>query len=333
MSLPRAGYSRALGAGQLSLRSLNRIERHLERHLTLEVLPDSVLKGSNGGAKITALLSRLHLRVARHSSDSWEGLVVGFPGTAAQLSTDFMGTPYLRKILYPILDLHRRLQDHYSSRLPCLYLLGHRFPDVLLRKFSLLESVTQHVIVLTNDLTQKYGSRALELPTSIHNEYDAQAFLCREMSANAGMTISAGNGRSLQLKYLAHEVACREGTRQPERLDILAVNQQDKALVAFELKGPGASRLEVENLFLQGIEHLQWLEANKMAVKLIFEGPRGRQINTRKRSRLVLGLFQANVPTLFSELRERAGKRDRHLRIDFVSLQDDTNGGITATLL
>ena len=104
---------------------------------------------------------------------------------------------------------------------------------------------------------------------------------------------------------------------RPERLDVLGVDNEDRSLVAFEIKGPDCGQVELENLFLQGLAHRRWLERNKMAVELMFDGPRGRRINARKRVRLLLGFFQEEVPALFWEMREEA-MRDPYLRIDFV---------------
>ena len=67
--------------------------------------------------KITDELTRLPIYVAR-GLKSWGGLVVAFPGSTKQLTTEIVGTPYLRRILYPILDLHRRINNHYRKRLP-----------------------------------------------------------------------------------------------------------------------------------------------------------------------------------------------------------------------
>jgi hypothetical protein len=61
------------------------------------------------------------------------------------------------------------------------------------------------------------------------------------------------------------------------------------------MKGPEAKRVEIENLFLQGLEHRNWLEYNKMAVKLMFDGVRGPRINTRKRVRLLLAFFEPDT--------------------------------------
>ena len=57
-----------------------------------------------------------------------------------------------------------------------------------------------------------------------------------------------------------------------------------------------------------------------MAIKVLFEGPKGKNINTRKRVRLVLGFCSDTVPNLFYELRYKAVKKDPHLKIDFLKL-------------
>ena len=101
-------------------------------------------------------------------------------------------------------------------------------------------------------------------------------------------------------------------------MDILGYDKTDHSLVAFEIKGPHPSRVDLENLFLQGLEHQKWLELNKMAVKFVIDGPKGRRVNTKKRVRLVLGFFNKEVPDLFWELRRQALRHDRYLRIDFV---------------
>jgi len=114
-------------------------------------------------------------------------------------------------------------------------------------------------------------------------------------------------------------------------LDILGFDKADGSLVVFEIKGPDASRVDLENLFLQGLEHQKWLELNKMAVKFVLEGPRGKNINTRKRVRLILGFFQDEVPDLFWELRNQALRHDRHLKIDFVHFAH--SGGVNGELV
>jgi len=260
-------------------------------------------------------LMRLPLFVASGHA-SWGGLVVCFPGSKEQLATGFVGTPYLRKILYPILDLHQRVQDFHGQRLPCLYLLGARFPDVILRKFGLLDRLTPHVVALTGDLLSSRKLRLPKLPQKV-NEAWVQAQLCKGMASEEGLKVLIGH-EEWKLGYIASEVPTGEGTKNPERLDILGYDRNDGSLVAFEIKGPNCNRVELENLFLQGIEHRDWLERNKMAVKLIFDGPKGKHINTRKRVRLILGFFQDQVPPLFHQLRSQALRKDQHLKIDFV---------------
>ena len=227
--------------------------------------------------------------------------MVGFPGSGEQLTTETLSTPYLRMLLYPMLDLHRRVDEHYEEELPCLYLLGVRFPDVVLRKFHLLDDVMRHIIVLTTSLIRPENPPRPPYPAKVDEQW-VQVWLRRRMMEPEGLRVPVEDGE-IRLDYVAHELATGEGTVRPERLDVLGVDKEDKSLVAFEIKGPDCGRVELENLFLQGLAHRRWLERDKMAVKFMFDGPRGRRINTRKRVRLLLGFFQEEVPALFWELR------------------------------
>jgi hypothetical protein len=110
-------------------------------------------------------------------------------------------------------------------------------------------------------------------------------------------------------------------SKDPERLDLLAYDSRDHSLVAFEIKGPKASQVEKENLFFQGMEHRDWLEKNKMGIKLAFDkGPKGTRINTKKRVKLVLGCFDDH---LLEQLRkyERKLQRDKHLKVEICDLK------------
>lgn len=110
-------------------------------------------------------------------------------------------------------------------------------------------------------------------------------------------------------------------------MDILGYDESDHSLVAFELKGLVANRVEIENVFLQGIEHRNWLEKNKMAMKLLFDrGPKGKRINTRKRVRLLLGFYGEKVPHIFNELRKESKRRDPYTEIDFVRISNKYDG-------
>jgi hypothetical protein len=278
------------------------------------------------GPKVTEELTRLPIYLA-HGVRSWSGLVVCFPGNREELTTAFVGTPYLRRILYPMLELHRRLRIIGGKELPCIYILGERFPDVILRKFKLLDQVIPHVILLTGDILKSMRSSAIPSVPETMNEAWAQAMLCREMKVPNGLAVPL-LGAQAHLGFLGAELPTGEGTKNPERLDILAYDKSDHSLVAVEIKGPGAKRVEIENLFLQGLEHRNWLEYNKMAVKLMFDGVRGRRINTRKRVRLLLAFFEDRIPPLFHELRGEAIRKDRHLRIDFGRLIFRETGGL-----
>ena len=83
---------------------------------------------------------------------SWQGLAVGFPGTKDDLTTENVGTPWLRLILYPILKMFKQFSDDNGGKIRCLYLMGSCFNDVFLRKFEFLKFVVPNVIVLTDDL-------------------------------------------------------------------------------------------------------------------------------------------------------------------------------------
>ena len=328
MGQKKGGYAADLKNGLLDERALDSLENLLKKHLTLEDVSPELLGKWKGRAAIPIDLRRLRLHVARYRKDSWEGLVVGFPG---ELTTEYVTTPFLRKLLYSILELHRRLQESTGDRQPCIYILGRRFPDVFHRKFALLDEVTPHTIVLTADIVPKLTPKFAPPSRYVGNEYDVQGLLNQQLRMPAGLRVPTACGESLNLAYVAHEVACWEGTKEPERLDILCRNIDDKSLVAFELKGPNPQRTELENLFLQGIEHRNWLEANKMALKFTFDGPLGTQINTRKRTRLVLGFFGDHVPTLFEELRAQATRKDKYISIDFVRLHIEPGPRIAAT--
>ena len=325
MSLERAGYFKSLN--RLSRETVDQLLATLrQRHLRIEPIPSETLSRSSLGPRITEELTRLPISLAC-GVRSWNGLVVCFPGSREELTTAFFGTPYLRRVLYPMLDLYRRLQSTAAEDLQCIYILGERFPDVMLRKFRLLDQVIPHVIVLTGDLYKAMKRAALPPVPKRINEAWVQAMLCREMAAPHGIAVPL-RGAQTRLGFIAPELPTAEGTKNPERLDILAYDKSDHSLVAVEIKGPKASRVEIENLFLQGLEHRNWLEGNKMAVKLMFDGVRGHRINTRKRVRLLLAFLEDSVPTLFHDLRGEAMRKDRHLSIDFGRLVYRETGGL-----
>ena len=316
MTLQPGGYFAALSTGNvLDTSSVEVVMEALASRLTLEAVPPALLRAGPGHAKITEQLSRLPIRVAT-APRGWGGLVVGFPGASQQFTAASVTTPYLRHILYPMLDLHARINAHYRDRLPCLYLIGVRFPDVFIRKFQLLSQIIPHVIILTPDMLRQPAFEPPVLPMTI-NEQWVQVWLRRQMMRPEGLHLPLKDD-ARRLGYLSHEVSTGEGSDRRERLDILGVDMEDGALVAFEIKGPDCGRVDLENLFLQGLDHLQWLEQNKLGLKLMLDRPRGRRINTRKRARLLLGFFGEVVPDLFSELRREAMRRDPYLRIGFV---------------
>ena len=92
-------------------KSLNKLFQETVDHLLgilrkyfnngIEEVPSSIF---NSKPRITEELTRLIIRTA-NGKRSWNGLVVCFPGTSNELATEFVGTPYLRRILYPMLEL------------------------------------------------------------------------------------------------------------------------------------------------------------------------------------------------------------------------------------
>ncbi len=328
-----SSYAAALAkAGDLSPKSIDALSDAMRQHFSLKPVPAEVLAKGDYGPKVTANLTRLRLAVA-DGHRSWRGIVVGFPGSRSQLSTSRVGTPYLRKILYPILEVRRRLEIHLVAHIPCLYLLGERFSDVFLRKFNLLSQVFPHVIVLTQDLLtcSRSTNDASSLQRTTGPEAALQKTLCTLMAHPDGLRIPVGEG-AVTTGFLAYEVPTSEGTVNPERLDILGYDTKDHSLVAIELKARGCGRVEVENLFLQGMEHRNWLENNKMALKLLFDGPRGGRINTRKRVRLVLGFDEEHPPDLFHNLRAVATQKDKHMKVDFVRMTFDSGNSDELTM-
>lgn len=315
--MKRGNYFSDLSNSKISDHSaVNNLLEELKKYLSLEKIPEDILNKSDLGPKITEELTRLPLFSAK-GVKSWEGLVVGFPGSKKMLTPEYVGTPYLRRILYPILDVHKRLQNCAQKRLPCIYILGERFPDVFLRKFQLLNEIAPHVIILTKDLVQSKHSKELpEFPKKV-NERWVQSHLCKAMAKDQGLNVPTADGNR-NIGFLTYELPTWEGSKNPERLDILGYDKSDHSLVAFEIKGPSAKRVDLENLFFQGLQHREWLEQNKMAIKFIFDGPHGKHINTRKRVRLVLGFFGKKMPSLFYELREKQRGKDRYLQINFV---------------
>ncbi len=319
-------YGKLLKERKLSFQSLNKLEGFIKNSgMKIEEIQKNILREQ----KITGHLRKLNLYFCR-GNRSWEGLVVGFPGTIEDLSVKNVGTPYLRIILYPILDLHRSLKEYKKVRMPCLYLLGRRFNDVFLRKFRFFKSLIPHVIVLTEDIkncAEKNIEKATKIAKPVVNEYYLQRKLCDKMLSKHGLEIPLKKKAPIKLGLLSYEVPTVEGTDHPERLDILGYDVDDHSLVAFEIKGPQAGRVELDNLFLQGMEHRNWLEENKMAVKFAFDKPSGKRIYTRKRVKLVLGFCGDKIPDLFYELKKQAKRKDRHLEVVFCRLIPPSNYG------
>jgi len=152
----------------------------------------------------------------------------------------------------------------------------------------------------------------------------------KKLNSEQGLKIPVANYNGfIDARLLSYEVPAAEATRDPERLDILCYDKNDHSHIVFEIKGPECGRVELENLFLQGLEHQLWSERNKMAVKFLYDnGLRGRRINTKKRVRLVLGSCSSDTPPLFDKIRKQAKKVDPYLKIDFVQFIQNENGDV-----
>lgn len=331
MTKIRSMYFTDLTNKKLSIKPVESILTHMKKIMKFKDIPASVHRGGEYGTKITEQLTRLDLSIVR-GNKSWEGLAITFPGDKRDLTTRNVGTPYIRMILYPILDLYHRIQEHEKRKMPCVYLIGDRFSDVLLRKFSFLKAVIPNVIILTNDLYNCSISQSRYPDTKLNSDHESwwQKQLCIKLDSDQGLRIPVkANNKFINARFLSYEVPASEGTRNPERLDILCYDKDDHSLIAFEIKGPKCGKVELENLFLQGLEHRNWLERNKMAVKFLFDrGPLGRRINTKKRVRLVLGSCESATPHLFKELRSQAERLDKFLKIDFVRFVKDDEGEV-----
>jgi len=161
MQTEKGVYFKLLSTGGLTKSTINKIEDYLKTTgLNVSPIPQELLRKNDQSEKITEYLTRLDLAIVEGNL-SWEGLLVGFLGNRHELSTKSVGTPYLRMILYPILDLHHRLQNSTGKRLPCIYFVGERFSGVFLRKFELLDEVVPNIIVLTHDLFESAKNNSL----------------------------------------------------------------------------------------------------------------------------------------------------------------------------
>jgi hypothetical protein len=311
----RISYQKALSQGTLSKKAINDIvEFMMSRGLTVDKSSELVLKQK----KSTKYRPKIELYMCT-GSKSWEGFIAGFPGNKEDLMTANVGTPWIRKILYPVLMMYTRIKSEYQRAMPCLYLIGAHFDDVFLRKFNFFNSLIPHVIILTEDLRKWANRKTEDISLSTYaqiNEDYFQKSLCKQMNSSDGLRVPLSQENDMRIGLISHEFPTVAGTKRSERLDILGYDINDHSLVAFEIKGPDAGRPELENLFFQGLEHRNWLEENKMAVKFAFEGLNGKKINTRKRVKLILGFSGEKIPDLFQDLRHDALNRDRHLQIE-----------------
>ena len=314
--MKKENYNASLRDGKLTDKYVKEILGVFEKPLRYKELEAQEKKSLN----ISKHLARFPLYIIS-GNKSWQGLAIGFPGNTADLTTGNVGTPFLRMLLYPILEAFQAVSEKYfNGNANCLYFMGVRFPDVFLRKFTLISATIPHLIILTNDLAKTIR---LDIPKIIgtrkneHSESYLQANLCSLMHEDE-LVIPDGR-KPFKIKHISYEVQTVEGTEKPERLDILGYDVEDGSLVAFEIKGECGDN-EFNNLFTQGMEHRNWLEENKMAIKLITEGSNGSKIDTTKRVKLVLGACRETVPSIFRQLKEAALKKDKYMQISFVQI-------------
>jgi len=287
----------------------------LGKQLKIEPVPEGLIKG------LPKPLRTLPLYIAK-GHYSWAGLVVGFVGTKKQLSIEYVSSPYLRKLLYPIMELYDRIEAQ-GTKLNCVYFLGAKFSEVFIRKFNQLKLHIPHVIVLTQDLLKAKNQPEVPKFPNNFNEAWVQAYLCRELSKPEGIEIPVAGG-SINAGLVGYEVPTHDGTVDSERADILAQDKANHGLIVMELKGLQCSKSELFNLFYQADQHRVWLENNdnKMAIKALFDGIRGKRISTKKRVRLVLCYF-GDIPDRFYSMAQKLMEKDKYLKIDFVKLVQD----------
>ena len=102
-------YSR-LARGDLSKTALEAIGSLVRDKLFVQTVDERLLLRSPSQQALPSQVRHLLLQVASRARN-WNGLVVGFPGTSKDLSTSHVGTPFLRMVLYPILELHARVHN------------------------------------------------------------------------------------------------------------------------------------------------------------------------------------------------------------------------------
>lgn len=316
----KENYGTSLREDNLTNEYVNQLLDVLKRHLIVKNVKN-LERSEKDKLNISKHLDKLSLFIIS-GNKSWQGLAVGFPGDTEDLTIRNVGTPFLRMLLYPLLDLFQRVsKEYFNGDAKCLYFMGARFPDVFIRKFRLISTLIPHSIILTNDLVKTIR---LQLPAADSRqnknlESYLQGKICFVMHDN-GIVVPNGN-KPFTVKYISYEVQTAEGTEKPERLDILGYDIKDHSLVAFEIKGR-CGDVEFNNLFTQGMEHRNWLEDNRMAIKLIAEGPRGKMINTTRRVKLVLGACRPTVPDIFCQLKESRLK-DKYMQISFVRIVEE----------
>ena len=109
-------YFSNLSNKKISIKPVEPILNYMQKVMKFEEIPSILFRRGEYGSKITEELTRLKLLIVR-GRKSWEGLLVSFPGNRHDLKTKNIGTPYIRMILYPILDLYDRINEFKNNKI------------------------------------------------------------------------------------------------------------------------------------------------------------------------------------------------------------------------
>lgn len=324
-------YYHLLIKERLSREPIEKIVSEVKKFLTVSEVPLYYLRYGchNLGGKLTDYLSNLPLYIFT-GHKNWSGLVVCFPGKEKDLRSERGDASFFDSILLPILDLRYRIESVERIKIPCIYLVGDAFPEASINKLRILRSIVPNLIFLTSDLLKatKSSCQIFEATDSDEmNEDHVRKTLCKMMMRRSGLAVQLRHGATT-LGYIANELKIDQGVREHNRLDILAYDRMDGRLVVLKINPSTNKRNRLGNLFIQGIPHYSWVEEHKHAVKLLYEGPNGRKINTQKPVRLIHGFMGDNVPSFFHILgtqSEQSGSNP----IDCLRISHEVNGRVS----
>ena len=108
----KESYSKSVREGKLTKKYILEIEGVLKKHLNVK----EVAKEDVRDMGISENLVRLPIFIIK-GDKSWQGLAVGFPGNTEELTTNNVGTPFLRILLYPMLELFQKISNKYHQKI------------------------------------------------------------------------------------------------------------------------------------------------------------------------------------------------------------------------